>query len=83
MSASESVSIRPQKRLVDRPSPSEKSMAMDDVKNSEISKQIRIRTNIDLKCEKAICFNQKIRYINDFTYYAQNIRRILYFANMA
>lgn len=51
MSASDSVNMRPQNRFVDRPTPSEKSIAMVDVKNREISKQISIRTIVELKCE--------------------------------
>lgn len=52
INANDSVKTWPQNRFVD------KSMAMVDVKHSEISKQIRIRTNIDLKCE-AICLIKK------------------------
>lgn len=53
ISASESVSMRPQKRFVEPLPNSEKSpiLAIDDVTRREISKQIRIRTIIDLNSE--------------------------------
>lgn len=66
ISASDSVNMRPQKRFVDWPTPSEKSIATVDVKNKEISKHIIIRTIVELKCE-AICSvgenGEKINFI--------------------